>query len=120
MRFSFDVQTTRRLSLGLLAVSGGLLFATFDLIGAGISAGDKQYAAAVSRAVGPLSQCALMALIIFAFAEIAAHPSTPEVGHPHSKRNYLETAAALGVVYGVFTLLWGGYTLIGAASVKLP
>jgi hypothetical protein len=90
MSLSFDVQTTRRLAVGLLAVSGGLLFSTFDLIGVGISAGDMEYAAAVSRAVGPLSQCTLIALITFAFAEIAAHPSTPELGHPHSKRNYLE------------------------------
>ena len=114
----FNVRTTRRLSIGLLAAAGALLFAALDLVGVGISANDKTYAAKISASVSPLAFSALAALIALIAAEVAEHPDTPSEGHPHSKSNYLQTAFAMLLVLGLGNLIWGGYILISAAVVQ--
>lgn len=113
----FDGATTRRLSFGFLTAAGALLFAAFNLIGSGVSGGNKEYAAAVSRCVWPLSMCLLFVLFSIICTEIAEHPSTPEQGHPHSRANLLQTAGTLLVVPALLFLLWGAFSLVTAAQV---
>lgn len=115
-----DADTLHRVSVALLSISGGLLFAAMQLIGAGISASDQFYAAGVSQALSPLGQSAAVGVVAFICAELASSPSTPEHGHPHSKANYLQTGAVLICVYGLFTLAWGGYLLLSNAVVAQP
>ena len=116
---SFDISTTRRLAIGLLSASGALLFSALNLVGAGLSAGDKEYAAGISAAVGPLSISVCNGLLALICAEIAAHKTTPAEGHPHSKRNYLEAAFVLLSVTGLGYLIFGGFKLISAATVEI-
>lgn len=117
---SFDVSTTRRLAIGLMAIAGSLLFAALNLLGAGISAGDKGYAAGISGAVAPLGLSAATGFIAFICAELADHPATPAEGHPHSKRNYVQTAFALLAVSGLGSLVWGWFVLLTNANVRIP
>lgn len=117
---AFNVETTRQLSLGLLAASGALLFTALNLVGAGISGGDTVFASKVSSSTWPLASSALASLIALICAEIAGHENTPEKGHPHSRPNYLQTAFALLVVSGLGQLLYGAWMLLSAASVSGP
>jgi hypothetical protein len=122
MPLQFNIETSRRLMLSLLGASTALLFASFGLIGAGVSSGTDAghvFAAGVSGSLIPLGQCAFVSLIALIMVEIADHPSTPEQGHPHSKNNYLATVGAVGIVWGLGTLLWGGFTLITSAIVHV-
>lgn len=114
-----DVGTARRLSISLLAASGALLFAGLNLIGAGVAAGDRAFAAGISEAVSPLSFTLSIGLIAFIMAEIAGNESTPDEGHPHSKRNYLQTVFALLVVAGLGGLIFSSFKLIAAATITL-
>ena len=116
---SFDISTTRRLAISLLSASGALLFSALNLVGAGISAGDKEYAAGISAAVSPLSVSACSGLMALICAEIAAHKDTPAEGHPHSKRNYLESAFVGLSILGLGYLVFGGFKLISAATVEI-
>lgn len=113
----FDVPTTRRLSLGLLGASGALLLAALNLVGSGISADDRAFVVEISRSITPLALSAATGLVSLIFAEIAAHPSTPSKGHPHSAANYLQTAFAMISVGGLGALLYGGYRLVSAATI---
>ncbi len=111
---TFDVPTTRRLSIGIMSVSGALLFATLNLIGVGIAAGDSELVEELSIPKVFLAVSAFFGLLSFICAELAAHESTPAVGHPHSKRNYLESAFAYLAVCALIPLLVGGLMLITA------
>ncbi len=117
---SVDADTTRRVSVGLLTVSGALLLAALGLVGAGVSGADQAYAARVSSCLQPLAFSGLFSMIGFVCAEIAADSRTPTTGHPHSVPNYLQTAFALVLVGGVGFLLYGGFWLMVAASVPAP
>lgn len=117
---SLDVETTRRLSIGLMAVSGGLLFSALNLIGAGVSGNNLAFAAGVSRSLSPLVLSAGVGLIALFWAEMAAHPSTPQTGHPHSVNNYLQSAFAILVVTGLGALVYGVVVLVSAATIKAP
>jgi hypothetical protein len=76
------------------------------------------YAAKVSEALWPLVSGAMSGVVSLLFVEIAAHESTPEKGHPHSKRNYLESAFVILAVFGLGQLMFGAFKLlIGAAVV---
>ena len=116
----FGVEASRRLMFGMLGASTALLFATYGLIGAGVSAPNLAYAARVSEAVSPLMYCAVSAVISIVLVELADHPSTPKEGHPHSVRNNLETVSTVGFVICLTTLAWGAVTLAAAAIVRVP
>ncbi|MBX9462816.1 MAG: hypothetical protein KL840_07555 [Aquamicrobium sp.] len=113
---SFDVGTTRRMSLGLLAALGAILFAALNLIAAGIAASNLAFAAQVSKAIWPLAYSSLFSLLATIFAEIAAHRSTLKRGHPHSKANYLQSAFAFIGVNGLGGLLVGTFLMIQAVT----
>jgi hypothetical protein len=113
----FDVATTRRLSIGLMGAAGALLFSALNLVGVGISVGDRDYATNISQSVTPLAIGATIGLVTLILAEIAAHPNTPPKGRLHGKDNYLQSAFALLAVVGLGHLLYGGYKLISAATV---
>lgn len=115
---AFDIETTRRLSLGLLAASGALLFTALNLVGAGVSSDNIEFASRVSSSTWPLASSALASLIALICTEVAGHENTPDKGHPHSRPNYLQTAFALLVVSGLGQLLYGTWTLLSAASVS--
>src|ERR1051325_8068156 len=115
---AFDMATPRRLALGLMAAGGAFLFAALHLIGAGISGGNKEYAAKISASVWPLAQSMLFGLMALISTELAAHPSTPRRGHPHSKPNYLQTAFALIAAAGLGYFLYGAWLLLENATVK--
>ncbi|MDN2565371.1 hypothetical protein N1F89_03985 [Aquibium sp. A9E412] len=115
-----DAANTRRLAIGLLTAAGALLFAALQLVGAGVSAGNLEYAAGVSRALSPLAASGLAGIIALVFAEIADYPGTPEDGHPHGRINYLQSAFVVIGVWGLGTLIWGGVELLVNAMVLQP
>lgn len=117
---SFNIETTRRLAIGLIAASGALLFAALNLVGAGISGGDTAFAASVSNSIWPLGYSTASAFIALLFAEIADHEATPVTGHPHSKSNYLQTAFVLLAVNGLGWLIYGSARLLSAATIATP
>jgi hypothetical protein len=102
-----------------MAAGGALLFSAFNLIGAGISAKDKIFAAGISESSMPLTVSIGSGLIALVFAEIAAHKSTPKKGHPHSVQNYLQSAFVLISVQGLGWLVYGFVKLISAATVRI-
>ncbi len=115
---SFDIETTLRISVGLLAAAGAMLFAALNLVGAGVSASNIAFAESISGALIPLTYSAAFSLLSLIFTEVAAHPSTPTEGHPHSKSNYLQSAFVFIALNGLGGLLWGTVKLIDAASVR--
>lgn len=117
---SFNPETTRRLAISLFAAAGALLLSALSLVGTGVSAGNMAYAAAVSGALWPLAMSACSGLLSLIFAEIAQHESTPEEGHPHSKRNYLESALVITGVLGLGQLIYGAFKLLIGAGVVSP
>jgi len=102
----------------LLVAAGALLFAALDLVGVGLSIDDRMYAAKISKSLAPLAASALAGLMALIWAEIAAHPETPPEGHPHSTSNYLQSAFAMLIVFGLGGLLFGAYRLISAATIE--
>ena len=110
----FDVSTTRRLALGLFATSGAILLTSINLAGSAIVGGNADFASKVILSIWPLAMCAFFSLISFIFAELAAHPKTPETGHPHSKPNYLQSAFVFLTTLCLTSLLYGTYKLITA------
>jgi len=113
----FSVETTRRLSVGLLSLAGALLLSSLDIVSGASSSGNMELAASVSGAIQPLVWSAAFAILAFICAELATHKETPETGHPHSKRNYLQTAFAYIAGGGLVWLCWGAFTLIRAVHV---
>ena len=107
-----DAPTTRRFALTLLAATGALLFKAIDLVGAANIAGQTAYAEQIAESLSPLSYGFGYGLIALVFVELAAHPSTPATGHPHSVSNYLQSAFALIVVAGLVLLVFGAIVLI--------
>ena len=115
---SFDLETTRHLALSLLAASGAALFTALNLIAAAFGGGDRVYAAGISDAVWPLGLSAAFGLFGVICAELAGHSGVPDSGHPHPKRNYLQTAFALIAVPGLGFLLYGSFILLTNATVE--
>jgi hypothetical protein len=112
----FDAATSRRLSIGLMATAGALLFAALDLVGVGIAVNDPLFTQNVSKSIIPLAASAGIGLVSLIATEVAEHKSTPRAGHPHSTSNYLQTAFALLVVFGFGHLLFGSFQLISAVT----
>jgi hypothetical protein len=112
-----DAKTTRRLSIALMAASGALAFNTFQLIAAGLSAGDKAYAEGVSGALGPLQYSLGFALLSFISAEIADDPRLPKSGGLWSAKNLLESAFVYLCILGLGGLIVGAFRLFDAARV---
>ena len=79
---SFDIQTSRRLSIGLLSASGALLFATLNLVPVVLSEELEPSCALLRFSAVMLGMSAWLALIGVVWSEIANHKSTPEQGHP--------------------------------------
>ncbi len=62
----FNIQTTRRLSLSLIIISGTLIFAAFDMIGVGITSNNYDYSKAISGSLPNLMLtgfCGILALV---------------------------------------------------------
>jgi hypothetical protein len=115
-----DAKTTRRLSIALLAAAGALAFNAFQLVAAGVSAGNLEFAAGVSNALGPLQYSLGFGLAAFIFAELADHPGMPKTGGRWSAQNLLESAFVFLAVLGLGGLLVGAFRLFSAASVRVP
>ena len=114
-----DVKTTKRLSIVLLAASGGLTFAAFNLVAAGVAAGNEQFAAKVSESFNPLINCLGVGLISFIMALLAEHPEMPRHRCRWSKRNMLESAFALISVMGLASLIWATLSLFAVTSITV-
>ncbi len=116
---SFNEKVTKRLSTGILAINGAMLFTNLNLIGSATVAGKIEYAKAISDPVGKLVLSSIFSILAFIFAEIAERPDTPAEGHPHSKRNYLESAFALLFITGMILIFIG---ILGSvdASTRVP
>jgi hypothetical protein len=117
---TFDVETGRRLSLALISAAGAFLFAAFQLVGTGIEAGDRAYAAGFNESIRALLVCLAIGFLGFVCSELAGHPAVPEQGHPHSKRNYRETAFALICGAGLLFLVGGVIAFVNAAMISAP
>jgi len=115
-----DAKTTQRLSVALLTAGGALTFNAFQLVAAGVSAGDRAYAAGISRALWPLAYSLAFGLTSFIFAELANDPRVPKSGGHWSKRNMLESAFVFLCILGFGGLLVGAFRLFSAASVSMP
>ena len=111
-----NIETTRRLSTGLLAINGALLLTALNIIGSAVVADQADYAKAISEPVPLLLSSSLAAGLAFLFAEMAGRRETPDEGHPHSKRNYLESAFTILVVSGLLPALWGGTQIVFAIT----
>lgn len=117
---SLNLTATRRLSVALLTVSGALLLTALNLVAAGISAGDRQYAQGVSQSLAFLLISCGAGVVSFLCAELASDRRTPKTGHPHSVANYLQTAFAILVMVGMVFLVLGTLTLVSKAGVWPP
>jgi hypothetical protein len=115
-----DAKTTQRLSVALLAAAGALTFNAFQLVAAGVSAGDRVYAAGISSALTPLELSLVAGLASFIFAELANDPRVPKGGGRWSKQNLLESTFVYLCVFGLGALIVGAYMLFSAAAVSAP
>ncbi len=115
-----DADTGRRLAIALMSASGAFMFAGFQLIGSALEADKLEYASGLAPSMRVLMMALGSGLAAFVCAELAAHPAVPEEGHPHSKRNYRETAFAIIAIGGILTLATGVVMFVSAATTELP
>ena len=107
----------RRLSLGVFAASGTLLLTALNIVGSAVIGGNIEYASTISESLKPLGYSALGSLTALIFTEIGSHPETPNLGHPHSKSNYLQSAFAMILSVGLLWLIIGAFRLITSVAV---
>lgn len=112
----FNEKTSRRLALGIFAVSGTLLLTAFNIVSNAIISDKSEYAALVAEAFRPLAYSALGSLVALIFIEVGAHEETPSDGHPHSKSNYLQSAFAMILTVGLGCLIYGAFKLTTSVS----
>ncbi len=101
-------EVEQRFAVGMLTITGAMLLTIFNLIGAGVSGGDRAYAAGMTAVVMPAVNAFGLSIMAFIVAELV---DNPKLRH---------------ILFRVFTYLtmlciaWAGFLLIAKAGVKLP
>lgn len=116
-KYASHIQRARRLSIGLMTVAGALMFTAINVVTSTAGGPAEYFAVKAATSIPPLGYAALTGLIGFFLSEVADLDSTPEEGHPHSKRNYVETIMTMIGLTGFLALLYGGARLVGSVAV---